>query len=71
MSTDIGPWNDAVAELDAIVASFDDGEVTVDDLTTKLQRATAIIEALETRLTATQISVEELLPRVAKGTSDA
>ena len=57
MSTDIGPWNDAVTELDAIVASFDDGEVTVDELTTKLQRATAIIEALETRLTATQVGV--------------
>ena len=60
-----------MTELDAIVASFDDGEVTVDELTTKLQRATAIIEALETRLTATQVSVEELLPRVAKGSSDA
>ena len=60
-----------MTELDAIDASFDDGEVTVDELTTKLQRATAIIEALETRLTATQVSVEELLPRVAKGSSDA
>ncbi len=49
MST-IGEWNDAAGELDAIVASFDEGEVSVDDLFAKLERATAIIESLEARL---------------------
>ncbi len=63
MSTD---WNEAAAELNAIVASFDEGEVSVDDLFVKLERATQIIESLEERLTATKAKVEELAPRIAR-----
>ncbi|MDH2904185.1 MAG: exodeoxyribonuclease VII small subunit [Actinomycetota bacterium] len=63
MSTD---WNDAAEELNAIVASFDQGEVSVDDLFVKLERATAIIEDLEERLGATKAKVEELAPRIAR-----
>ena len=44
--SNVGDWNEASAELNAIVASFDEGEVSVDDLFVKLERATAIIEAL-------------------------
>ncbi len=63
MSTD---WNEAAEELNAIVASFDQGEVSVDDLFIKLERATKIIESLEERLSATRAKVEELAPRIAK-----
>lgn len=63
MSTD---WNDAAEELNAIVASFDQGEVSVDDLFVKLERATQIIESLEERLSATKAKVEELAPRIAR-----
>ena len=59
-------WNEAAEELNAIVASFDQGEVSVDDLFVKLERATKIIESLEERLRATQVKVEELTPRIAK-----
>jgi exodeoxyribonuclease VII small subunit len=59
-------WNDAAEELNAIVASFDEGEVTVDDLFVKLERATQIIESLEERLTATKAKVEELAPRLSR-----
>jgi exodeoxyribonuclease VII small subunit len=55
-----------VSELDAIVASFDEGEVSVDDLFSKLERATAIIESLEARLVATKAKVDELAPRLAR-----
>jgi exodeoxyribonuclease VII small subunit len=65
MST-TGDWRDAVSELDAIVASFDEGEVSVDDLFTKLERATAIIESLEARLVTTKAKVDELAPRLAR-----
>jgi exodeoxyribonuclease VII small subunit len=65
MST-TGDWRDAVSELDAIVASFDEGEVSVDDLFSKLERATAIIESLEARLVATKAKVDELAPRLAR-----
>lgn len=64
MST-IPEWNAAAEELDAIVASFDEGEVSVDDLFVKLERATTIIESLEARLSATKARVDELAPRLA------
>lgn len=62
----IGSWNEAADELNAIVASFDQGEVSVDDLFVKLERATQIIESLEARLDATKAKVEELAPRIAR-----
>ena len=65
MST-IGDWNEAATELNAIVESFDEGEVSVDELFVKLERATAIIEALEERLDVTKAKVEELAPRIAR-----
>ena len=64
--TTIGDWNEAAAELDAIVASFDEGEVSVDDLFVKLERATQIIESLEARLDATKAKVDELAPRLSR-----
>ena len=65
-----GDWNDAANELNAIVASFDEGEVSVDDLFAKLARATAIIESLEARLETTKARVEELAPRIARVADD-
>jgi exodeoxyribonuclease VII small subunit len=64
--SEIGNWNEAANELDAIVASFDEGEVSVDDLFVKLERATQIIETLESRLDATKARVDELAPRLAR-----
>lgn len=61
-----GDWNEAAEELNAIVASFDEGEVSVDDLFVKLERATQIIESLEERLSATKAKVEELAPRLSR-----
>ena len=64
--SEVTDWNEASSELNAIVASFDEGEVSVDDLFVKLERATTIIEALEARLALTKAKVEELTPRIAK-----
>ena len=61
-----GDWNESAMELNSIVASFDEGEVSVDDLFAKLERATQIIEGLESRLDATRAKVEELAPRIAR-----
>ncbi len=63
-------WNEAATELNAIVESFDEGEVSVDDLYVQLERATAIIESLEARLDATKAKVEELAPRIAQVAND-
>lgn len=64
--SNVSDWNEAASELNAIVASFDEGEVSVDDLFAKLERATTIIEALESRLALTKARVDELTPRIAK-----
>jgi exodeoxyribonuclease VII small subunit len=66
--SDVSDWNEASSELNAIVASFDEGEVSVDDLFVKLERATTIIEALESRLALTKAKVEELTPRIVRVT---
>ncbi|HTT58507.1 MAG: exodeoxyribonuclease VII small subunit [Acidimicrobiales bacterium] len=66
----VNEWNDAADELNAIVASFDEGEVSVDELFAKLERATAIIEALEERLALTKAKVEELTPRISRIVED-
>ncbi len=66
----VGNWDEAADELNGIVASFDEGEVPVDDLFTKLERAIVIIEALEERLDATKAKVEELAPRLARLADD-
>jgi exodeoxyribonuclease VII small subunit len=66
----VNEWNDAADELNAIVASFDEGEVSVDELFAKLERATAIIESLEERLALTKAKVEELTPRISRIVED-
>lgn len=52
------------------MASFDEGEVSVDELFAKLERATTIIEDLEERLAATRARVEELTPRITRVIED-
>jgi exodeoxyribonuclease VII small subunit len=66
----VSEWNEASNELNAIVASFDEGEVSVDELFSKLERATTIIEALEARLATTKAKVDELTPRIARVADD-
>ena len=66
----VNEWNEAADELNAIVASFDEGEVSVDELFAKLERATTIIEALEERLATTKAKVDELTPRIARVIDD-
>jgi exodeoxyribonuclease VII small subunit len=63
-------WNEAADELNAIVSSFDEGEVSVDELFAKLERATTIIESLESRLALTKAKVDELTPRISRVAAD-
>lgn len=67
----VSEWNEAADELNAIVASFDEGEVSVDELFSKLERATTIIESLEARLALTKAKVDELTPRISRVADDA
>jgi exodeoxyribonuclease VII small subunit len=66
----VSDWNEAANELNSIVASFDEGEVSVDELFSKLERATTIIESLEARLALTKAKVDELTPRISRVVDD-
>ena len=63
---EVGNWEVATQELDAIVTYLEGPDVNVDDLIVKLQRGAEIVEALEARLHATKAKVEEIAPRVER-----
>lgn len=62
---------DASAELDGIVALFEEGDVDVDRLVRHLERATAIVDELDRRIRSTRAQVEQLIPRLARVSDDA
>jgi exodeoxyribonuclease VII small subunit len=57
-------YTEASRELDAIVDFFEQREVDVDVLVTRLERATELIDELDRRLRQTRAQVEELVPRL-------
>lgn len=59
-------YTEASAELDRIVAFFEQRDVDVDQLVARLERATAIVDELDRRLRQTRAQVEELVPRLAR-----
>ena len=66
-------YTEATAELDAIIAEFDQGQVDVDRLAERFQRATELVEELDRRIRVNRRKVEDLSPRldaVARGPDD-
>ena len=64
-------YAEATAELDVIIAEFDQGQVDVDRLAERFQRATELVEELDRRIRVNRRKVEDLSPRldaVAQGT---
>jgi exodeoxyribonuclease VII small subunit len=55
---------EASRELDSIVEFFEQREVDVDILVSRLERATALIDELDRRLRHTRTQVEELVPKL-------
>ncbi|MGI9023153.1 MAG: exodeoxyribonuclease VII small subunit, partial [Acidimicrobiales bacterium] len=51
-------YADATAELDAIIAEFDQGQVDVDRLAARFQRATELVEELDRRIRVNREKVE-------------
>lgn len=64
-------YTEASRELDAIVEFFEQREVDVDVLVTRLERATTLLDELDRRLRRTRVQVEELVPRLESLASDA
>ncbi len=57
-------YAEATAELDAIIAEFDEGKVDVDRLAERFRRATELVEELDRRIRANRRQVEALSPRL-------
>jgi exodeoxyribonuclease VII small subunit len=57
-------YTEASRELDSIVEFFEQREVDVDILVSRLERATALIDELDRRLRHTRTQVEELVPKL-------
>jgi len=57
-------YAEATTELDAIIAEFDEGQVDVDRLAERFQRATELIEELDHRIRINRQKVEALTPRL-------
>ncbi len=66
-------YAEATAELDAIIAEFDQGQVDVDRLAERFQRATELVEELDRRIRVNRRQVEALSPRldaISRGSDD-
>ena len=57
-------YAEATAELDAVIAEFEEGHVDVDRLADRFQRATELVEELDRRIRLNRRKVESLTPRL-------
>jgi exodeoxyribonuclease VII small subunit len=60
MSTEIN-YTDAFDELQQIVRDMEDGEITVDELSIKVKRATELIKICKKKLSSTEEDVNQIL----------
>ncbi|HUY07482.1 MAG TPA: exodeoxyribonuclease VII small subunit [Acidimicrobiales bacterium] len=62
--SDLG-YSEAASELDRIIEELDQGQVDLDVLESRFQRAVEIVEELDRRIRGAKERVDELLPRLA------
>lgn len=60
MSKEIN-YTEAFEELQLIVSDMEDGEITVDELSVKVKRATELIKICKKKLTTTEEDVNQIL----------
>ena len=54
-------YTEALEELQQIVSEIEDGEITVDELSIKVKRASELIKICKTKLTSTEEDVDRIL----------
>ena len=54
-------YSDAFAELQQIVADIEDGEISVDELSAKVKRASELIAICKKKLMSTEEDVNQIL----------
>jgi len=62
------PYTEAFAELQRIVSEIEEGQISVDELSSKVKRAAHLIRICKTRLTATEADVNQILKELEAGT---
>ena len=60
-------YTDAFDELQVIVSEIEQGEISVDELSEKVKRATLLISACKAKLTATEAEVNTILAGLSEG----
>lgn len=63
-------YTDAFDELQTLVADIERGDISIDDLSEKVKRATQLIGVCKAKLTATEEEVSALLSNLAEGQAD-
>ncbi|GHE28442.1 exodeoxyribonuclease VII small subunit [Sphingobacterium griseoflavum] len=57
-------YEEAFQELQAIVSDIESGQINVDELTAKIQRAASLIAICKAKLSASEMEVEKLLAKL-------
>lgn len=61
-------YTDAFEELQTIVSEIERGEISIDELSEKVKRATSLINVCKAKLTATEEEVNNILASLTDGT---
>ena len=64
-------YTDAFEELQTIVSEIEHGEISVDELSEKVKRATSLIHACKAKLTATEAEVKNILAGLSTDDADS
>ncbi|HSV88742.1 MAG TPA: exodeoxyribonuclease VII small subunit [Bacteroidales bacterium] len=62
-------YKEAIEELESIVGNLESDEISVDELSSKLARASALIEICQKALHATEGEVKKFLEELNRGKS--
>lgn len=68
--SDSPKYSDAFEELQRIVAEIESGEISVDELSEKVKRATALIRTCKLKLTTTEEDVNKILKDLENSSGD-
>ena len=61
-------YTEAFEELQTIVSEIEEGEISVDELSEKVKRASALIKICKNKLSSTEEDVSKILKELEKGT---
>lgn len=63
-------YTQAFEELQQIVIEIEEGEISVDELSEKVKRATHLIKICKTKLTTTEEDVNQILKELEEGSAE-